>query len=168
MDGLDSTTGIIALAAAGLALLALLIAGSALLRLRRLRAAQQAVLGESGESDLVDHGLQTRERVEELAAGIDRMAETLEERIGQAEQRLDGSISRFGVLRYDAFNESTGHQSSSIALLDDRGNGVVVSAITQREQARVYAKPIRSGNSELELSPEEREAMRIAAEGSAG
>ena len=68
------------------------------------------------------------------------------------------------MLRYDAFNETSGRQSSSVALLDEHGNGVVISAILQREQARVYAKPLRGGGSELELSPEELEAIRIAEE----
>jgi hypothetical protein len=164
VESLDSTTGIVALAAAGVAVIALLVATSAALRMRRLRAAQKAVIGEHGSEDLVVHGLRSRERVDELERTIEEISETLAERMAGAERRLDGSVSRVGVLRYDAFNESTGRQSSSIALLDDRADGVVISAILQREQARVYAKPIVAGDSELELSPEEREAMRIAVE----
>jgi hypothetical protein len=164
VESLDSTAGIVAVAAAGVAVIALLVATSAALRMRRLRAAQKAVLGEGGSEDLVVHGLRSRERVDELERTIEEISETLAERMAGAERRLDGSVSRVGVLRYDAFNESTGRQSSSIALLDDRDDGVVISAILQREQARVYAKPISSGESELELSPEEREAMRIAVE----
>jgi hypothetical protein len=164
VESLDSTAGIVAVAAAGVAVIALLVATSAALRMRRLRAAQKAVLGEGGSEDLVAHGVRSRERVSELERTIERVSEMLTDRMAHAERRLDGSVSRVGVLRYDAFNESTGRQSSSIALLDDRDDGVVISAILQREQARVYAKPISSGESELELSPEEREAMRIALE----
>jgi hypothetical protein len=82
----------------------------------------------------------------------------------ETERRLDGAVTRAAVIRYDAFNESTGRQSSSVALLDVHGNGVVLSAILQREQARVYAKPVRGGESDLELSPEEREALQVAEE----
>lgn len=167
MEGLDSTAGIVAVVAAGVAVVALVVAALAMLRLRRLRSAQKAVLGETGERDLVAHAAETGRQVDELRSGIDQIAGVLFERIDDAERRLDGSVSRAGVLRYDAFNESTGRQSSSVALLDERGNGVVISAILQREQARVYCKPIAGGSSELELSPEEREAMRIAEENGA-
>ena len=152
------------MAAAVVAVLALVVALSSTLRLRRLRRAQRAVLGEHGETDLVAHGVETRRRVVELAATIEDVSAAMIGRMEDAEQRLDGAISRASVLRYDAFNESTGRQSSSVALLDDRGDGVVISAILQREQARVYAKPVVGGDSALELSPEEREAMRLAGE----
>lgn len=161
---MDSTAGIVALAAAFVALVALVVAVIAITRLRRLRLEQRAVLGESGAEDLVAHGVETRRRVEELGAGIDDIARVLVGRMEEAEGRLDGSISRAGVLRYDAFNESTGRQSSSVALLDDHGDGVVISAILQREQARVYAKPVKAGSSELDLSPEEEEAIRLGGE----
>lgn len=137
------------------------------LKLRRLRGEQRAVLGDRKADDLVAHGVETRRRVEELSDGIDEISRTLVERMASAEQRLEGSVSRSAVVRYDAFNESSGRQSSSVALLDERGNGVVLTAILQREQARVYAKPVFGGRSELELSPEEDEAMRLAKENAA-
>jgi hypothetical protein len=165
VESLDSTVGIVAAAAGVLAVLALLTAVGLAFRLRRLRAAQRLVLAEHGERDLVGHAAATQRRVDQLSVDIEGISAALEARIEEAERRLDGSVSKTAVLRYDAFNESTGRQSSSVALLDDDGNGVVVSAILQREQARVYAKPIAGGTSELELSPEEREAMRIAWEG---
>ena len=74
-------------------------------------------------------------------------------------------MSKTAVLRYDAFNETSGRQSSTVALLDDHDSGVIVSAILQREQARVYAKPVIDGRSPLELSPEELEAMERARRG---
>ncbi len=95
---------------------------------------------------------------------IEEIAARLDGRMADAEERLTGAVTRVAVLRYDAFNETSGHQSSSVALYDEHGDGVVISAILQREQARVYAKPLRAGQSELELSPEEREAIRLAEE----
>ena len=161
---MDSTAGIVAIAAAGVAIVALALALATMLRISRLRRAQREVLGEGSASDLVAHGVETRRLVEELDAGIGELAKALFERMDTAEERLDGAVSRTAVLRYDAFNESTGRQSSSVALLDSRRNGVVISAILQRDQARVYAKPIVGGSSELELSPEELEAIRLAEE----
>jgi hypothetical protein len=66
------------------------------------------------------------------------------------------------VVRYDAYGEMSGRQSSSMALLDDNGTGVVLSSILHREQARMYVKGVREGRSEIELSPEEDEAVRTA------
>jgi hypothetical protein len=59
----------------------------------------------------------------------------------------------------------SGQQSTSIALLDSRHTGIVVSSIHHRDQARVYAKQVIDGKSELQLSPEEEEAVRIALAG---
>ena len=86
----------------------------------------------------------------------------LEATLAAAEDRLDATVSKSAVLRYDAFNETSGRQSSTVALLDDLDNGVVFTAILQRDQARVYAKPIVAGRSSLDLSPEELAAMQQA------
>jgi ATP-dependent Clp protease adapter protein ClpS len=56
----------------------------------------------------------------------------------------------------------SGHQSSSLALLDSHKSGVVISSILHRDQARVYVKQVREGASELELSPEEQQAIEDA------
>jgi hypothetical protein len=69
------------------------------------------------------------------------------------------------LVRYDAYGEMSGRQSTSIALLDATRSGLVLSSIHHREQARLYAKAVRNGAPELELSPEEHEAIRLALEG---
>jgi hypothetical protein len=71
-------------------------------------------------------------------------------------------------VRYDAYGEMSGRQSTSIALLDSTRSGVVLSSIHHRDQARLYAKQVRGGEAELELSPEENEAIRLALEGDGG
>ncbi len=71
-------------------------------------------------------------------------------------------------MRYDAYNELSGRQSMSIALLDGTRSGIVLSCIHHRDQARVYAKQVRQGHSELELSPEEAEAVQLALSAPAG
>jgi hypothetical protein len=162
VESLDSTVGIVALAAAGVAALALLCTLVLWLRLRRVRRAQRAVLGEHDERDLVAHAARLQARVEQLSEEIDATSAALLGRMDVAEEKLRGTVCRTAVLRYDAFNETSGRQSSTVAMLDRRGNGVVLSAILQREQARVYAKPLTAGDSELELSPEERRAIEQA------
>lgn len=167
MDELSSTTGIVAVAAAAAAALALILCLVLALRLRRVRADQKVVLGENRE-DLVANAAGLNRHVAELHRFVEREALRLDERMGEAEGRLDGAVSRTAVVRYDAFNETSGRQSSTVALLDDRGDGVILSAILQRDQARVYAKPVVAGRSALDLSPEEAEAMNEAMRGAGG
>ena len=76
-----------------------------------------------------------------------------------AEERIDGSVAYTSLVRYDAYNEMSGRQSSSVAFLDSHRTGVVVTSIAHRDQARVYVKQLHHGSSEVELSPEEQEAV---------
>lgn len=166
MNGLTDPAGIAALSAGALALAALLLGFVLAVRLKRLRTAQRTVLGDRGSTDLVGHAaeLQTaflalHDRVEEVVASID-------ERMGVAERRLDGAIAYRSLVRYDAYGELTGNQSTTIALLDAERNGVVLSSIVRRETARLYCKQVQAGRgSQLELSPEEDEAVRRAIAG---
>ncbi len=165
MDGLTTTAGIVALAAAGVALVAFVLALWLAATLRRVRRDQRAVLGASGAEDLVAHaaGLEREFRV--LHAYVEDAAARLHERMAEAEARLDGAVAYRALVRYDAYGEMSGHQSTSIALLDARRDGVVLSSILHRDQARLYAKRVEGGVGELELSPEEAEAVRLALAG---
>jgi len=66
------------------------------------------------------------------------------------------------IVRYDALSEMSGQLSFSLALLNAQGDGVVVSSINGRAETRTYAKPVRAGKGEQELSPEEAQAVRSA------
>ncbi|HEY6399656.1 MAG TPA: DUF4446 family protein, partial [Solirubrobacteraceae bacterium] len=79
-----------------------------------------------------------------------------------AEQRLDGAVAHLALVRYDAYGEMSGRQSTSLAFLDANRSGIVLSSIHHRDTARLYAKQVREGASEIELSPEENEAIRLA------
>jgi hypothetical protein len=162
---LTTTTGIVALAAAGAALIALVLGVVALIRLRRVRAAQRLVLGPHGERDVVAHGAELTTAFEALRDWVEEVATRLDGRLAGAEGRLDGAVAYRGLLRYDAYNEMSGRQSTSIALLDATRSGIVLSSIHHRDQARMYAKQVRDGQAELELSPEEAEAVRLALAG---
>ncbi len=160
-----STAGIVAIAGSVVAVAALALAVRLLVVLRRLRAAQRTVLGEHGERDLVAHAQHLEQAFRSLHGYVEDVAGRLDDRLGVAEERLDGAIAYSGLVRYDAYNEMSGRQSTSIALLDARRNGVVLSSIHHREQARLYAKLIRDGEGELQLSPEEAEAVGQALAG---
>jgi hypothetical protein len=164
VDDLTTTQGIVALAAAGVAVLALLWAIVLAVKLRRMRAAQRTVMGE-GQADLVAHAAQIQEAFVQLRDWVEESATRLEERMATAESRLDGCVAYTSLVRYDAMGELSGQQSSTMALLDSHRTGVVVSSILHRDQARVYVKQVRDGESELELSPEEQQAIEDAMAG---
>jgi hypothetical protein len=155
---ITDTQGIIALAAAAIALLALLTCVWLAFSMRRLRVAQRVVLGE-GARDIVEHASELQQAFLELSDEMARAQQGLEERLATIESALAGTITHRALVRYDAYNELSGRQSMSIALLDATRSGIVLSCIHHRDQARVYAKEVRAGSSELELSPEEAQAI---------
>ena len=164
MDDLNSTQGIVALAAAGLALVAFVWVVVLSLKLRRVRSAQRTILrGE--ETDLAAHAASLQDAFVQLRDWVEEVASGLEGRVSGAEQRMDGCVSHTSVVRYDAMNELSGQQSSTVALLDERKTGVVISSILHRDQARLYVKRVLDGNPEYELSPEEQQAVEAAMAG---
>jgi Protein of unknown function (DUF4446) len=160
-SSLTDTQGIFAIAAAAVALAATAGCVALAVAVRRLRAAQRMVLGE-GERDLVAHAAALQEGYEDLREYVGVVAERLDGRLAGAEAGVKGAIAHRALVRYDAYNELSGQQSMSIALLDGTGSGIVLSCIHHRDQARVYAKQVTEGRGELELSPEEAEAVRTA------
>ena len=164
MDELTSPAGIAALAAGAVALLAFFIALGSRRRLRKVQAAQAAVLGEGG-GDVVMHAHRLGQELEALAARVDAAENELRGADAALGRRVDGAITQIAVVRYDALGEMTGQQSSSVAMLDGHSNGVVFSAILHRDHARLYAKPVVGGRSELRLTPEEDEAVAKALAG---
>jgi hypothetical protein len=125
------------------------------------------VLGEERQ-DLVGHAAALQRQFEGLNHYVEDIAAGLDQRMSVAEQRLDGAVAYRALVRYDAYGEMSGRQSTSIALLDANRSGVILSSIHHRDQARLYAKQMHNGHAELELSPEEDEAVRLALEGDGG
>ena len=164
VHNITSTAGIVAMAAGAVAIVALLWSLALALRLRRVRADQRVIMGEGGE-DLVAHAAALRQQFEALYDYVQDAATGLIGRMDAAEQRLDRAVAYSALIRYDAYGEMSGRQSTSIALLDSRRTGLVLSSIHHRDQARLYAKQVREGQAELELSPEENEAIRLALQG---
>ena len=164
MADLTSTTGIVALAAVALALGAIVAEIVLWRRMGALRADQRVVLG-GAERDLAAHAADLQRQFEALHQYVADVALRLDGRLGTAEERLDGAIVYRAIVRYDAYNELSGRQSTSIALLDEHRSGIVLSSIHHREQARLYVKQVVGGTSSVALSPEEEEAVRAALAG---
>src|SRR5207237_9291790 len=89
--------------------------------------------------------------VEVVAAGLARV-----------DRRIDGSFAHSAIVRYDAYEDTGGHQSASLAVLDSSRTGVVVTAIQGRDYARIYMKELDRGRASIALSPEEAEAVERA------
>jgi hypothetical protein len=152
-----SVAGWIAVGAAAAALLALLVTVLHLLALRRIRRAQLTLLG-GGKADLVDFAVSLQSRIDDLHRTVDELTASL----GRVDRRVDETVSKTAIVRYDAYEHSGGHQSASIALLDSARTGVVLSAIQGRDYARIYVKEIDRGHATVALSPEELEAVERA------
>ncbi|MEA2405504.1 MAG: hypothetical protein QOE08_2151 [Thermoleophilaceae bacterium] len=162
MDDLTTTQGIVALAAGGVAIVTLLFAIVLAVKLRGMRRAQRAVMGEAGQRDLVSHSARLEQGFTDLRDWLEESMESLERRMEGVETRVDGCVAHRALVRYDAYNELSGHQSSSIALLDAHRSGVIITSIVHRDQARLYVKQLQEGESEIPLSPEEQQAVDSA------
>lgn len=158
---LTSTAGIVALVAGGVAVVGLGLSVALAMQLRRLRADQRVLLGDT-RRDLPAHAAALERKFEDLHEYVSDAAERLDGRMNVAETRLDGAVAYRALVRYDAYGEMSGRQSTSIALLDATTSGIVLSSIHHRDQSRLYAKQVHNGRGELELSPEEQEAIRLA------
>src|SRR4051794_16540669 len=161
MDDLTTTQGIVALAAAGVALVALVLAIVLAFKLRSLRRTQSTVLGD-GSRDLVAHSAELDSAFVSLRDYVEEALARLNEQSGVMDRRIDDCIAYRGLVRYDAYGEMSGAQSSSVAILDKHRSGIVFSSIMHRDQARVYVKEVRAGESSIELSPEEQQAIERA------
>jgi len=131
------------------------MAGAALawvawVRVRRLRDAQRTLLG-GGRKDLVEFSVSLQGRIDDLHKAVD-----------EVDRRVDGALGNTAIVRYDAYEDTGGHQSASLALLDGSRSGVVVTAIQGRDYARIYMKELERGRPSVALSPEEQEAVERA------
>jgi hypothetical protein len=151
------TAGWIAIGAAAAAAAALVFAFLLWLKLRRVRAGQNVLLG-GGKADLVDFAVSLQGRIDDLHRAVDEIAAGL----ARVDQRVDGSVAKTALVRYDAYKDAGGQQSATIAMLDSGRSGVVVSAIQGRDYARIYMKELDRGRASVALSPEELEAVERA------
>ncbi len=154
----SSTTSLLAVIGVGVGGLGLIIALIAQLRLRRLRR-QLAVVqaGDDGESFLASAARQV-EQIARLRAELS----SVELRLHDLRLDVADALRHVAVVRYDAFRDMGGRMSFSAALLDDAGDGLVISAIHGRTETRSYAKGVKGGHSDQQLSPEETQAIAYA------
>jgi hypothetical protein len=148
---------VVAIAGVAIGVAGLALAWVAWVRVRRVRDAQRTVVG-GGRKDLVEFTVSLQGRLDDLHKAVDEVAAGL----ARVDRRLDGSVANRAIVRYDAYEDTGGHQSASLALLDAARSGVVVTAIQGRDYARIYMKELDRGRPSVALSPEEQEAVERA------
>ena len=151
-QALDVAIAGIAVGAIGIGL-----AWSAWIKVKRVRDAQRLLLG-GGRRDLVDFAVSLQARIDDLNRAVDEVAAGLE----RVDRRVDGTVANTSIVRYDAYEDTGGHQSASVAMLNSARTGIVVTAIQGRDYARIYMKELERGRASVALSPEEQEAVERA------
>ena len=124
----------------------------------RLRSRLRRLLAD-GEQDGLDEVL---DRALARVDGLGQRVEALNALHHELAALAEGSIQRVAVVRFNPFADTGGDQSFAIALLDARGDGIVLSSLHSRSDTRIFAKPVSGGRSGHPLSDEEQEAIRQA------
>jgi Protein of unknown function (DUF4446) len=155
-----NAAAVVAVAAIAAGIAGFAIAWVAWVRVRRLRDAQRVLIG-GGRKDLVEFAVSLQSRIDDVHKAIDEVAAGL----ARVDRRVDGAVANTAIVRYDAYEDTGGHQSASLALLDAARNGIVVTAIQGRDYARIYLKELDRGRPSVALSPEEQEAVDRAMAG---
>ncbi len=154
-------------AAVLIAIVALVVAGVALgLLLRARRLSPGDPMGGARYAELERRFSQVSQRLEVLEGDVDAQGsgrQFTDARPGSGAIGRSGSaISRIGLARFDAFDDTGGGQSFALALIDEEGDGVVLTTLHSRQSTRVYVKDIRGGVADAPLSVEEEHALRKA------
>lgn len=126
-----------------------------LLAFRAFRQRYESVTGAAEAGNLAEIIVHQSDDISHLQ---DELAQ-LEKTKNQLSKNLTTAIKRTALVRFDAFDEAGGKLSFAAALLNDRGDGLVISSINGRSESRIYAKPVKGGESVYNLSIEEKEAI---------
>lgn len=160
---MSTYVAVFALVLAYVALVAAYVALRTLAKLRRAtRVLARGARGEDNHHSLLETAQRHDERIEVVADELESLREHIEAIVGSRPGDAPGALRNIALVRYDAFSEMSGRLSFSLALLDEKGDGVTLSAIAGAGDTRVYAKGVEGGRSENELSPEEQQAVSAA------
>jgi hypothetical protein len=113
------------------------------------------ILGSRGNVDIVEHVSSMDEKLANMRVALEDL--TLVAR--DHDVRIDGTLARVGVVRFDAYHDLGGRQSAAVAFLNSQGDGVVITAVVSRDFARMYVKLLKDGQPDIPLAPEEQEAV---------
>jgi hypothetical protein len=149
---------IIAVVAIAVAIVAGVGLGLVYRRLQRYQHNQHVIMGSRGSVDIIEHVSAMDDKLANVRLALEDL--TLATR--DHDVRIDTCLSRVGIVRFDAYQDLGGRQSSVVALLNSHGDGVVVTTVVSRDFARMYVKLLKEGASDIPLAPEELEAIEQA------
>jgi hypothetical protein len=153
-----ATTTLLAGAGLALGVLALLLA---LLALRRTGFARRTLSELTIEGEAASGGRQLAKALAGVADHAARLSVS-EGRLKELESATSRAISRVGHIQFQAYDDAGAGQSSSLALLDNGGSGVVITTLHARVGTRIYVKRVVDGAGETTLGEEERAAIEAA------
>ncbi|HEV7205978.1 MAG TPA: DUF4446 family protein [Jatrophihabitans sp.] len=164
---MSSYVAVFALVLAYVALVAAYVALRTLAKLRRAtNLLARGNRGTQGKQSLVELTQRAAERADLMAEQIAELRAEVAAASAPPKSapavEAPGGLRNIALVRYDAFSEMSGRMSFSLALLDEKGDGVTISAIAGSGDTRVYAKGVASGKGEHDLSPEEQQAVSAA------
>lgn len=148
----------LAYAAVAVAALALLLSLWAAVQLAKARRQLRVLRGSSDEADLLTAGAALADRLDEVAGRVSRLSL----RVDEVQTDVAASLRHLAVVRFNALSDMGGQFSFAAAILDDAGNGIILTSIQGQNHGRLYGKSIRAGQSDTPLSPEELEAIKNA------
>ncbi|MEI6363907.1 MAG: DUF4446 family protein [Actinomycetes bacterium] len=154
---------IVALLGLAIGVVGVALGAYALVRMSRLHHSYELLQVAEGRETIVDVMGRTMDEFGDLRDEV----LTLEAGLAATRRDLAMALRHVSVVRYDAFGDMGGRFSFSAALLDDHGDGLVITSIHARSETRTYLKGLAGGDSDVTLSPEETQAVRLARGGPA-
>ncbi|MCJ8013057.1 DUF4446 family protein [Paenibacillus sp. KQZ6P-2] len=127
-------------------------------KLRKMRRKYDLMMAGSGVENLETLLIDLKVQMDSIEDEQQQQRKSLELLLTKMQQ-VKGQV---GIKRYNAFTGQGSDLSFSIAIVDEKKNGVVISALYSRDSSYVYAKPLAVGESSYALSPEEVEAINLA------
>ncbi len=157
----DSSLEVVALVAAGVGVLSFGLALALVVRLGRLQKAYNTLVRGTDDPATATFAEAVTAQHQQSEA-LRRDVTMLREDLSAARADLSDALRHVAVVRYDAFGDMGGRLSFSAALLDDEGDGLILTSINGRSETRTYAKGVKGGTSGHSLSPEEEQAIGYA------
>jgi hypothetical protein len=146
---------VLAIALSIVATVGLVVVG---LMLRGYRRNQRVIMGSRGTVDVAEHMAIVDDKLTNLRLAIEDLTLTARDH----GVRIDGTLSHAGIVRFDAYRDLGGRQSTAVAFLNSHGDGVVITTVVSREFARMYVKLVKDEVGDIPLAPEELEAVQQA------
>ena len=149
---------VFAVLAIGLSLIAIAGLATVFVMLRGYRRNQRVIMGSRGTVDVAEHMAIVDDKLTNLRLAVEDLTLTARDH----GVRIDGTLSHVGIVRFDAYRDLGGRQSTAVAFLNARSDGAVITTVVSRDFARMYVKLIKDGVGDIPLAPEEHEAVQQA------